>query len=181
MPVGMATTPIPTKDIIEANTLPPTVIGITSPYPTVAKETVAHHTEAVMLENTSGWASFSKKYIAEAEKRMVKTERNNVNFNSFLTDQLPQFLDGMNSNSNTTIGLGIEKINQGMKDISEGIWAKEATWLSFDDAEVSLLSSAEQVVSPYAYVLFYVRRCARTSNIIPDILDSSLDSILTID
>ena len=86
MPVGMATTPIPTKDIIEANTLPPTVIGITSPYPTVAKETVAHHTEAVMLENTSGWASFSKKYIAEAEKRMVKTERNNVNFNSFLTE-----------------------------------------------------------------------------------------------
>ena len=94
-------------------------------------------------------------------------------------DQTQYFSDGMNSNSNSATAVGIEKINQGMKDISEGIWAKEATWLSIDDAEVSLLSSAEQVVTPHAYVLFYVRRRARTSNIIPDILDSSLDSILS--
>ena len=54
IPVGIATTPIPTKEIIEAKIFPPTVIGITSPYPTVASETVAHQIEAVILENTSG-------------------------------------------------------------------------------------------------------------------------------
>ena len=43
-----------TKEIIEAKIFPPTVIGITSPYPTVASETVAHQIEAVILENTSG-------------------------------------------------------------------------------------------------------------------------------
>ena len=60
-------------------------MGTTSPYPTVARETVAHQREAVILENTSGWASFSKKYIAEAENKIHNKERKNVNFNSFLT------------------------------------------------------------------------------------------------
>ena len=61
IPVGIATTPIPTNEIIEAKTFPQRVIGTISPYPTVASETVAHHMEAVILENTSGWASCSKK------------------------------------------------------------------------------------------------------------------------
>ena len=86
IPVGIATTPIPIREIIEAKTFPQTVIGTISPYPTVASETVAHQIDAVMLENTSGCASFSRKYIADAENRMVSKERNKVKYNSFLTD-----------------------------------------------------------------------------------------------
>ena len=43
--------------------------------------------EAVILEKISGCALFSKKYIAEAEKRIVNTDKNSVNFNSFFTDE----------------------------------------------------------------------------------------------
>ena len=68
-PVGIATTPIPTKEIMDAKTFPHTVIGITSPYPTVASETVAHQMDAVILEKTSGCASFSKNKL-----RMQKTK-----------------------------------------------------------------------------------------------------------
>ena len=50
----IATTPIPINEIIEAKTFPQRVIGTISPYPTVASDTVAHHIEAVILENTSG-------------------------------------------------------------------------------------------------------------------------------
>ena len=83
IPVGIATTPIPIREIIEAKTFPQTVIGTISPYPTVASETVAHQIDAVMLENTSGCASFSRKYIADAENRIVSKERNKVKYNSF--------------------------------------------------------------------------------------------------
>ena len=81
----MATIPIPINEINPAKNFPHTVIGTTSPYPTVASETVAHHKEAVILENTSGCASFSKKQIAEAEKRIHSNDKKNVNFNSFWT------------------------------------------------------------------------------------------------
>lgn len=49
---------------------------------------MAHHKEAVILENTSGWASFSKKYMAEAEKRIQSKERYKVNLSSFLTAEM---------------------------------------------------------------------------------------------
>ena len=74
------------NEIIEAKTFPQRVIGTISPYPTVASETVAHHIEAVILENTSGCASCSKKQIADAEKSIVSKERNKVKYSSFFTD-----------------------------------------------------------------------------------------------
>ena len=41
-----------------------------------------------MLENTSGCASFSRKYIADAEKRIHNSDRKKVNFNSFWTAEI---------------------------------------------------------------------------------------------
>ena len=53
-------------------------MGTTSPYPTVARETVAHQREAVILEKTSGWASFSKKYIAKNNTAIIVESPGNV-------------------------------------------------------------------------------------------------------
>ena len=50
----MATTPIPTNEIIPAKIFPTSVIGTTSPQPTVASDTVAHHKDEVILGKALG-------------------------------------------------------------------------------------------------------------------------------
>ena len=59
-PVGTATIPIPIKTIIVVKSLPPTVIGYMSPYPTVVSVVTAHHKEWKTDLNASGCTGFSK-------------------------------------------------------------------------------------------------------------------------
>jgi len=51
IPVGTATTPTPTKDIIVPNILPPSVKGKISLNPTPVKDETAHQKDSVILEN----------------------------------------------------------------------------------------------------------------------------------
>ena len=60
-PVGTSIIPKPINTIIVVKNLPPIVIGNISPYPTVVNVATAHHKKSKTDENTSGWASFSKK------------------------------------------------------------------------------------------------------------------------
>lgn len=53
MPVGTATTPTPTKDIIVPNILPPKVTGNISSNPTPVNEATDHQKESLILEKFS--------------------------------------------------------------------------------------------------------------------------------
>ena len=63
IPAGKAKIPIPNIATIPASARPQPVTGNTSPYPTVVNVTILHHIASGMLENWSGWALFSAKYI----------------------------------------------------------------------------------------------------------------------
>ena len=58
-PVGAAIIPTPRSKKTIVNILPPSVIGTTSPYPTVVKVTIAHQKLSKIVPNCSGWASCS--------------------------------------------------------------------------------------------------------------------------
>ena len=69
---------------IEPKIFPIEVTGKMSPYPTVVKVATAHHIAEGMLENLSGWVSFSAKKTPVAQIIRRQNIRINEEINSDL-------------------------------------------------------------------------------------------------
>ena len=67
-------TPIPRIITRLPATLPAAVTGVTSPYPTVVRVSIAHHIASGMLPNASGWTAPSSTYMAD-DDRTTRTTR----------------------------------------------------------------------------------------------------------
>ena len=63
IPVGIATAPIPSREVTEAIIFPIAVIGTESPYPTALTVVIDHHRHLGIEPNNSGWREDSARYI----------------------------------------------------------------------------------------------------------------------